>query len=194
MSLVLRQVKGSKLTIAEGDGNFTYLQNLANKYKGSVSSFFDITGGATTNFSSTGSWQPLISNSQAGLSYNGFMLLLPDLFATGNFGFEYGVPSINPTPAIFKFEVILSITGSNGKNIEVALFKDAGNTGNPTIWPCSLQETTTNTPGSRPVQLITQCVINLVQGDTASLFVRNMSDTSSITINSMNVIWTRYLI
>jgi len=195
MSLVLRGVKGSKLTIQEGDNNFTYLEGLANKNRGSVSSFFDITGGAITSFTASSTWEPLISNSQSGFDYFGTIQLVPDLFTPGNFGYIYQIPGVQtPSPAIFKFEVVLSITGANNKNIEVALFKDAGNTGNPTIWPCSLQETTTNAPGSRPVQLVTQCLIGMLQGDTASLFVRNMSDTSSITINSMNVIWTRYLI
>jgi hypothetical protein len=193
MSLVLRQVKGSKLTIQEGDNNFTYLEGLANKSRPNVASFFDITDSAVTTFSATSVWTPLISNSQGGANTANFISLVPDAYNTGNFGYIYQIPGVSGNvPAVFKFEVIATIKGGNSKDIQIALFRDVGGQGNPTIWPCSVQDTTTNTPGSRPVQLVSQCLIGLLQGDVVSLFVQNLSDTSSIEIKSLNVIFTRY--
>lgn len=194
MSLVLRQVKGSKLTIQEGDNNFTYLESLSNKYKPSASSFFDVSNTASTTFTGSSVWTPLISNSQAGLNINGVISLAPSLFSPGNYGYQYIIPGVGtPSPGIFKFEAALSISGGNNKIIQVALFKDAGNTGNPTIWPCSLQEATLPS-GGRPTQIIVQCLVNLVQGDTTSLFIQNTTDSTTIDLFSLNIIWSRYLI
>jgi hypothetical protein len=193
MSLVLRQVKGSKLTIQEGDNNFTYLEDLSKKNRPNVASFFDITGGAVTTFQNTIDWEPLVSTSQTGVNTGTFMTLVPDAFGVGNFGYVYQIPGVSgPVPSVFKFEVIASIMGGNAKDIQISIFRDVNSQGNPQIWSCSVQDTTTLTPGTKPVQLISHCLIGLLQNDTVSIFVRNLTDTSSIEVKSLNVIWSRY--
>ena len=193
MSLVLRQVKGSKLTIQEGDNNFTYLENLTKKNRPNVASFFDATGGSTTTFTGTSVWTPLVSNSVQGPNIGSFMYLVNDAYSVGNFGYIYQIPGVTGnTPSIFKYEITATITGGNSKDIEISLFRDIGGQGNPILVPGSVQDTTTHSPGSRPLQIITQGLLGLIQNDIVSVFVQNLSDTSSISVKRLNVILTRY--
>lgn len=161
MSLVLRQVKGSKLTISEMDGNLVYLDK-------DYINYFDVSSGLITTMTASNTFYPLQTTTTEGLVKGGFTY-------SNNFIERTGVDTAVEAQATISFE------GGNNRDYHVAFFK------NGLLWPCSEVSTSANGNG-KPAFLVSQCLVPLDTGDYLEIYVKNETDTQNLTLETLNVI------
>ena len=88
-----------------------------------------------------------------------------------------------PFETTFKCEAILSGSSGNNNEIHAAFFK------NNNLVACSEQSLVTSAAG-RASNLPFQCVIDLEDGDTLQIYVKNTTSGSSFVLSNLNVILT----
>lgn len=163
MSLVLRQVKGSKLTISEMDGNLVYLDK-------DYVSYFDVSGGLQTTMTASNTFYPLQTTTTEGLVKGGFTY-------SNNYIERTGIDTAVDARATISFE------GGNNRDYHVAFFK------NGLLVPFSEVSTSANGTG-KPSFLVSQCLVSLDSGDYLEVWAKNASDTTDLTLDNLNVIIT----
>lgn len=161
MSLILRQVKGSKLTIPEMDGNLVYLDK-------DYINYFDVSSGAQTTMTASNTFYVLQTSTTEGLVKGGFTY-------SNNYIERTGADTAIEAQATISFE------GGNNKDYHIAFFK------NGLLWPCSEVSTSANGSG-KPAFLVAQCLVPLDTGDYIEVYAKNATDTTDLTLETLNVI------
>ena len=168
MPLVLRQTKGSLLTIAEMDGNLTYLEELAQP---AYINYFDFSSAAVTTISVTDTWYKLNTTTTSSFSRNG-------LAHTNN-----RVTNTSSGSKVCKLEGVLSVSAGNNDEVHAAFFKSG------VLFPCSEQEAVMGSGGKNNA-IPFHCVAELNTNDYVEVWVKNASNTTNITLDNVNVIVT----
>jgi hypothetical protein len=161
MSLILRQVKGSKLTIPEMDGNLVYLDK-------DYINYFDVSSGSQTTMTASNTFYLLQATTTQGFVKGGFT-------HSNNYIERTGADTVVEAQATISFE------GGNNKDYHVAFFK------NGLLRPCSEVSTSANGNG-KPSFLVSQCLVPLDTGDYLEVYVKNVTDTTNLTLETLNVI------
>lgn len=163
-SLTLRTDKGEKLTITEMDNNLRYLD------KGYLN-YFDISSGATTVIPSVNTWVKVNSTTTQGISKNG-------LSHSNN-----RITKVSEGELPYHVTGIIVVRAGAGDELEVAIFK------NEELFPCSVVAMRTHTPGAgdrvNPVPF--QCFINLDEDDFIEVYIRNVTDDTNVTLETLNM-------
>jgi hypothetical protein len=164
MGLVLREQKGSKLTIQEMDSNLVYLE-------GAFINYFDFASGAVTNITTAGEWVKMNTTTTEGFSRNGLAHANNRVTNEGEAG-------------VFKIECIASFIAGNNNEVHLAVFK------NGEIVPCSEQETTVRS-NDKAQNIPVQCLVEMDENDYVEIWVKNNNATTNITLTNVNVIVTK---
>jgi hypothetical protein len=146
-----------------------YVDSLNNPQKAYLS-FYDYSSESVTNLNAD-EWTELIMVATEGFSFDG--LSFADNGIITNVGGE----------KILKAEAIISISGSNGREIDLAFFK------NGSIIPDSEQSVVLDS-GGKHAALPIQCVLQFETADTIQIFVKQKTHTDPITLFNANVILT----
>jgi len=140
--------------------------------------YFDFESNSVTTFESINQWKKIESDTV-------------NLFSSGN-DFIHTNNRVTNTNGdiIVKMEGIGSIKCAQGSTeIHMAFFK------NGILIPCSEQSGYTVTHGQNSFSSAVpfQCIFNLSEGDFLEVYVKNTTNTTSITLINLNVIITRYI-
>jgi len=166
MSLVLRQLKGSRLTIQEMDNNLKYLEDRSEKP--AYINYFDFDSNSITDISVADEWYKLNTNTTSLFSRNG-------LVHTNN-----RVTNTSGTK-VFQIEGIVSVSAGNNQEIHASFFK------NGNLYPCSEQSTITGT-GNRTNAIPFHCVVELQKDEFIEVWIKNKTGTTNIILDNVNVI------
>jgi hypothetical protein len=167
MSLTTRTAKGSKLTIAEMDGNLTYLEGIAlTPYL----NYFDFSSDSETNITTQDVYVKLNTDTTMGFSRNGLTHANNRVTNTG-------------ATRIFYVSAIGSFQSASGSEIGMAVFK------NGSIVSCSEQFSIIPPAGAtKSAAIPSQCLVQLEENDYLEIFVKNSTSTANITTDTINVI------
>ena len=132
--------------------------------------YFEFTGNPITIVDGVNTWYKLNTNSTTSLFSRG------DLVHTNN-----RVTYTGDTSRVFQIEGIININGGNNQEIGASFFR------NGSLYPCS-QQTTVLSSGGKSTSLPFHCLIKLEESDYIEVFVKNITSTTDITLNNVNVI------
>jgi len=168
MSLTYRAVKGSKLTIEEGDENFEYLYAPHNNY-------YDVTSASVTTPLVMDTWKKLNTSTTEGYEEGGLVHTNNRITATG----AHPVTG-DPQTRLYRIDGSVSVESGNSNIIHFAIFK------NGLIVAESEQETTMSSAG-KGSNISFQCVIELEPADYIEVWVKNEAATTDVTLSKLNV-------
>lgn len=131
--------------------------------------FYDFSSNSITNFPVLEQWQPVIMDAIQGYSYDGLSVS------------SEGIVTNNGGTKIIFIQGITSISGPNNKEIEFSFFKDG------VLVPDSVQSVITD-GGGQHAALPLQCVVELTNGQTLQLYVKEYASTTSISLLNVNII------
>jgi hypothetical protein len=160
----------------QGDIGFTGSQGITPDFiPTQFINFFDFTSNSVTTFESVNQWKKVVTSTT-------------NLFSNGDFEHENNKITNTGGDIVVKMEGIGSIVSSQGSTeIHMAFFK------NGQLIPCSEQSAYTVTHGqnSYASAIPFQCIFNLSNGDELEVYVKNTTNSNSITLRHLNVIITR---
>lgn len=150
--------------------DFVLAQNVPQVFP-AFANYFDFSSGASTTIAGAEEWVKLNADTVQGFSRNGLVHTQNRLTYTG------------VVSKVFKVEGIVSLSSGANNSLRVAFFK------NGSLWPCSEQDGVAGA-GGRTVAIPFHCLMELGSGDYVEVFVRNMSGTSAVVTDNVNVILT----
>lgn len=148
------------------------LEDMVEQFDTAYINYFDFSSGSVTNIAVAGTWYKLATNTTEGYSRDGLVHSNNRITWTG------------ATTRVFKLEGIVSVESGNNNQIHVAFFK------NGELHPCSEQEVTTSGNG-RASNIAFHCLIQLALNDYVEVWVKNVTATTAITLDNVNVIVTQ---
>ena len=164
---------GTDTSASDATKNFTI--DSIGQYLGSsqvltqYANYFDFSSGATTSFASSNTFYPLVCTTTEGFSSSNMTVENNKVTYTG------------AQSLVLKIEGIAAVSGGNNDEIHFAFYK------NGSLVPCSEQDVVLSSAG-KGSSCAFQCMQQFSTNDYVQVYVKNVGDTTSITLDNVNVI------